>query len=358
VNDGQPVPRIIVTGGAGFIGSAVCRHLVREGGACVVNVDKLTYAANLHSLDSIAGSPQYRFERTDICDRPALDALFDSYQPTGVIHLAAESHVDRSISGAGVFLETNIQGTFHVLEAARRFYERLTGERQEQFRVVHVSTDEVYGSQADGLFREDSPYRPSSPYSASKAASDHLVQAWHKTYGLPVVISNCSNNYGPCQFPEKLVPLAILNAFEGKALPVYGMGDNVRDWLHVEDHARALVTLLDHGRVGEKYNFGGDSERTNLRVVESICDILDRIAPAQRPRRSLITFVADRPGHDHRYAIDASKARVELRWRPRHSFASGLESTIKWYLDNSEWWLPLRQNVYDGARLGLLKKAS
>ncbi|HEY1746983.1 MAG TPA: dTDP-glucose 4,6-dehydratase [Xanthobacteraceae bacterium] len=351
--------RIIVTGGAGFIGSAVCRYLIEECDATVVNADKLTYAANLDSLERIAGNPRYSFERIDVCDRPAVNTLFTTFQPTGVIHLAAESHVDRSISGADVFLQTNITGTFHILEAARRFYEGLPGERREQFRVVHVSTDEVYGSLgAEGLFREDSPYQPSSPYSASKAASDHLALAWHKTYGLPVVISNCSNNYGPCQFPEKLIPLTILNAFVGKALPVYGSGDNIRDWLHVEDHARGLVALLERGRVGEKYNFGGDSERTNLRVVELICDILDRIVPTRRPRRSLITFVADRPGHDHRYAIDASKVRVELGWRPQHSFASGLEATIKWYLQNSQWWLPLRQNVYDGERLGLIKKAS
>ena len=359
MTDGRPPPRIIVTGGAGFIGSAVCRHLIEKCGAIVVNADKLTYAANLHSLDGIAGSPRYSFEKIDICDRPALDVLFDRFQPTGVIHLAAESHVDRSIAGAAVFLQTNIQGTFHLLEAARRFHERLAGGRQKEFRLVHVSTDEVYGSLGgDGLFREDSPYRPSSPYSASKAASDHLAHAWHKTYGLPVVVSNCSNNYGPHQFPEKLVPLVILNAFEGKPLPVYGTGNNVRDWLHVEDHARGLVTLLKRGRAGEKYNFGGDSERTNLDVVELICDILDRVAPTRRPRRSLITFVADRPGHDRRYAIDASKVRTELGWRPQHSFASGLESTIRWYLHNSQWWLPLRRHVYDGERLGLIKKAS
>ena len=355
----ESVPRIFVTGGAGFIGSAVCRQLVDACDAFVINVDKLTYAASLRSLDSITDNPRYVFERADVCDREALNALFGLYQPTGVIHLAAESHVDRSISGAEAFLKTNIEGTFHLLEAARRFYESLNSERRPQFRFVHVSTDEVYGSLgSDGLFREDSPYQPSSPYSASKAASDHLAYAWHKTYGLPVIISNCSNNYGPHQFPEKLIPLTVLNALEGKALPVYGAGSNIRDWLYVDDHARGLIALLRKGRLGEKYNFGGDSERTNLNVVELICDILDRIAPTRQPRRSLITFVPDRPGHDQRYAIDASKARAELEWRPVHSFESGLERTINWYLHNSQWWTPLRERVYGGERLGLVAMAS
>ena len=257
------------------------------------------------------------------------------------------------------FLKTNVEGTFHLLEAARCFYGGLDSERRSQFRFVHVSTDEVYGSLgADGLFHEDSPYQPSSPYSASKAASDHLALAWHTTYGLPVVVSNCSNNYGPHQFPEKLIPLTVLNAFENKALSVYGTGSNIRDWLYVDDHARGLIALLDKGRPGEKYNFGGNSERTNLNVVELICDILDRISPVRRSRRSLITFVADRPGHDQRYAIDASKARAELEWRPLHSFEDGLERTIKWYLSNSQWWSPLRKQVYSGERLGLIAMAS
>ena len=350
--------RILVTGGAGFIGSAVCRQLIEVHGASVINVDKLTYAANLHSLDPIVDNPKHVFEQVDICNRSALEMLFKSHQPTAVIHLAAESHVDRSISGAEVFLKTNIEGTYQLLEAARGYYEKLDIARRSRFKFVHVSTDEVYGSLgATGLFREESPYQPSSPYSASKAASDHLGNAWHRTYGLPVVISNCSNNYGPCQFPEKLIPLTVLNAFQGKSLPIYGTGSNIRDWLHVEDHARGLITLLEKGRPGEKYNFGGGSERTNLQVVRLICDILDRIAPTGRVRRSLIAFVADRPGHDMRYAIDASKAYAELGWSPQYSFESGLEHTIKWYLHNSHWWLPLREKVYAGERLGLLAKA-
>ena len=355
----ERLSRILVTGGAGFIGSAVCRRLINASGAHVINVDKLTYAASLRSLDAVVDNPRYVFEQADICNREALDAIFSSYQPTGVIHLAAESHVDRSISSADAFLKTNIEGTFQLLEAARRFYRNLNPGRRSQFRFVHVSTDEVYGSLgADGLFREDSPYQPSSPYSASKAASDHLAYAWHKTYELPVVISNCSNNYGPHQFPEKLIPLTVLNAFEGKPLPVYGTGSNVRDWLYVDDHARGLIALLENGRLGEKYNFGGNSERTNLEVVERICDILDQIAPARRPRRSLIAFVDDRPGHDQRYAIDASKARAELAWRPLYSFEGGLERTVNWYLNNSQWWKPLRERVYGGERLGLVAMAS
>jgi dTDP-glucose 4,6-dehydratase len=351
--------RILITGGAGFIGSEVCRQLVAVYGASIVNVDKLTYAANLHSLDSIADSPRYVFEQADICDREKLDAIFHDHQPTGVIHLAAESHVDRSISGPEAFFRTNIEGTYQLLEAARRYYERLDARQRTQFRFLHVSTDEVYGSlDAEGLFREDSPYQPSSPYSASKAASDHLAHAWYKTYGLPIIISNCSNNYGPYQFPEKLIPLTLLNAFQWQSISVYGNGSNVRDWLYVEDHARGLITLLKNGRLGEKYNFGGNSERTNLAIVKLICDILDRIAPGRRPRRSLITFVADRRGHDRRYAMDASKARSELRWEPLYTFESGLEHTIRWYLDNPEWWMPLREHIYRGERLGLVARAS
>lgn len=349
---------VLVTGGAGFIGSAVCRQLVGMHGIEVVNVDKLTYAANLRSLDSIASDPKYKFVRADICDRSAMDSIFESYKPSAVLHLAAESHVDRSITGASAFIETNILGSYQLLEAARDYFERLTADHRKRFRFVHVSTDEVYGSLgADGRFHEMSPYQPSSPYSASKAASDHLAHAWYKTYGLPVIVSNCSNNYGPYQFPEKLIPLTILNAFEGKPLPVYGTGANVRDWLFVEDHASGLVTLLENGSPGDKYNFGGDSERTNLAVVEMICDILDRLVPSGRARRTLINFVKDRPGHDLRYAIDASHAHRQLGWKPRESFDSGLERTIRWYLDHGEWWGPLRQSVYNGERLGLLQPA-
>jgi dTDP-glucose 4,6-dehydratase len=346
--------RVLVTGGAGFIGSAVCRQLVRDHGAAVINIDKLTYAANLSSLAPIANDARYVFERVDICDRGALDAIFAKHMPTAVLHLAAESHVDRSITGAGEFINTNVVGTYRLLEAARFYYTRLLPRVRGQFRFVHVSTDEVYGSLgANGRFREDTPYQPSSPYSASKAASDHLAYAWFKTYGLPVIISNCSNNYGPYQFPEKLIPLTILSALEGKSLPVYGDGSNVRDWLYVDDHARGLIALLRHGRVGEKYNFGGDSERANLAVVDLICDVLDQLAPTSQPRRSLITFVTDRPGHDLRYAIDASKARRELGWEPRQTFESGIEQTVRWYVNNRAWWQPIRADVYSGERLGL-----
>jgi dTDP-glucose 4,6-dehydratase len=349
--------RVLVSGGAGFIGSAACRALVGRG-AFVVNVDKLTYAANPRSLDAIAHDPHYAFERLDICDRAAMDAVLAKHQPTAVLHLAAESHVDRSITGAAAFIDTNIAGTYHLLEAARHYCAALSPARREAFRFVHVSTDEVYGSLgAEGRFHEDTPYRPSSPYSASKAASDHLAQAWHRTYGLPVIVSNCSNNYGPRQFPEKLIPLTILKALAGEALPVYGDGANVRDWLHVEDHAAGLIALIEHGRPGERYNFGGDSERTNLAVVEHICATLDRLVPAARPRRELIAFVTDRPGHDRRYAIDASKVRRELGWQPRQSFEAGLERTVRWYLDNRPWWEPLRARVYGGERLGLLEAA-
>lgn len=346
--------RVLVTGGAGFIGSAVCRLLVSRYGISVVNLDKLTYAANPCSLDSIAGDRRYTFERADVCDRSALDTIFVKYRPTAVIHLAAESHVDRSITGAAAFIDTNFVGTYQLLEAARQYYAGLAPDRRAEFRLVHVSTDEVYGSLgAEGRFCEDTPYRPSSPYSASKAASDHLAHAWFKTYGLPVIVSNCSNNYGPYQFPEKLIPLIILNAIEGKPLPVYGEGTNVRDWLYVEDHAEGLITLLSNGRPGEKYNFGGESERTNLEVVERICSTLDEVSPGLQPRRSLIKFVADRPGHDLRYAIDASKAHRELGWRPRQTFDDGIEKTVQWYLENNAWWGPSRQTVYKGERLGL-----
>lgn len=348
--------RVLVTGGAGFIGSAVCRLLVGGRDIEVINIDKLTYAANLRSLDPISDNERYKFIRGDICDRSLLDEIFTTFNPTAVLHLAAESHVDRSITGASAFIETNILGTYQLLEAARKYFERLPSPRRQDFRFIHVSTDEVYGSLgAEGRFHETSPYQPSSPYSASKAASDHLAHAWYTTYGLPVIVSNCSNNYGPYQFPEKLIPLTILNALEGKSLPVYGTGSNVRDWLFVDDHALGLATLLEYGAPGDKYNFGGDSERTNLTVVELICDLLDRIVPTSKARRSLITFVTDRPGHDQRYAIDASRAHKQLGWRPKESFEGGLERTIRWYLENQEWWGPLRRSVYSGERLGLVQ---
>jgi dTDP-glucose 4,6-dehydratase len=335
--------RVLVTGGAGFIGSALCRRLV-DSAAFVVNVDALTYAANLRSLDLLAKYANYAFEQVDICDRPAMDSVFARYRPTAVVHLAAETHVDRSIAGAAPFIQTNLVGTYQLLETTRDYHTRLPAEARGEFRFVHVSTDEVYGSLGEvGLFCEDTPYRPSSPYSASKAGADHLAHAWYKTYGLPTIVSNCSNNYGPCQFPEKLIPLTIINALAGEALPVYGDGRNVRDWLHVEDHVEGLIRLIRQGQPGEKYNFGGESERTNLDVVELICDTLDNSSALDRPRRSLITFVTDRPGHDRRYAIDARKARRELDWRPRVTFESGLEATVRWYLENRAWWETLRR---------------
>jgi dTDP-glucose 4,6-dehydratase len=351
--------RILVTGGAGFIGSAVCRHLVSDLGHSVINVDALTYAANLKSLASIDNSPLYQFEKADIRDRAAIDAIFTKHEPDAVMHLAAESHVDRSIASAGLFLETNIMGTANMLEATRGYLAGLSSERRDAFRFLHISTDEVYGSLGpDGLFEEETPYDPSSPYSASKAASDHLVRAWVRTYGLPCVISNCSNNYGPFHFPEKLIPLIILNALEGKPLPVYGDGTNIRDWLYVEDHAKALVQILTKGRIGEKYNVGGRNEQRNIDVVRTICDLMDRHAPkAGKSHHDLITYVTDRPGHDHRYAIDATKLETELGWRAAETFATGIEKTVRWYLDNEAWWRPLRDNVYTGERLGVLNKA-
>jgi dTDP-glucose 4,6-dehydratase len=348
--------RVLVTGGAGFIGSAVCRRLILRHGAAVVNVDKLTYASNLRSLDEVSGHAAYAFERLDICDRAALDGIFMQHEPDAVIHLAAESHVDRSITGPSTFIETNVVGSCTLLEAARDYHDRLTSERRSRFRFVHVSTDEVYGSLGEtGLFCEETPYRPSSPYSASKAASDHLAHAWFTTYGLPVIVSNCSNNYGPYQFPEKLIPLMILNAIEGKPLPVYGTGSNVRDWLYVDDHAEGLISLLTRGRPGEKYNFGGNCERSNLDVVEQICSTIDEMAPGSASTRSLITFVKDRPGHDLRYAIDATKALRELGWKPSKSFEEGITETVRWYLDSRAWWQSPRHDVYSGARLGLLE---
>jgi dTDP-glucose 4,6-dehydratase len=348
--------KVLVTGGAGFIGSAVCRHLVADLGHEVVNLDKLTYAACLANLDPIAEDPRYRFERADICDRPAVERIFAETRPDAVMHLAAESHVDRSITGAGDFIATNIDGTYQLLEAARAYWTGLPDDRRDAFRFLHVSTDEVYGSLGPtGLFTETTRYDPSSPYSASKAASDHIATAWHRTYGLPVVISNCSNNYGPYQFPEKLIPLMILNGLEGRELPVYGDGANVRDWLHVEDHARALFMILAGGRPGERYNVGGHNERTNLEVVGAIVAALDRLAPTGGDRRELIRMVADRPGHDRRYAIDSAKTQRELGWKARESFDTGLEKTVRWYLDNEAWWRPLRERRYGGERLGLVR---
>ncbi len=349
--------RILVTGGAGFIGSALTRHLVLEKSAEVLVVDKLTYAGDRRSLRDCEGKPGFRFLHADICDAPAMQAAFANFQPQAIMHLAAESHVDRSIAGAAPFITTNIVGTFTLLEVARAYWGGLAGAAKDTFRFHLISTDEVYGSLgAEGLFTEATPYDPRSPYSASKAASDHLARAWHHTYGLPTLVTNCSNNYGPYHFPEKLIPLVILNALEGKPLPVYGDGSNVRDWLYVDDHARALSLVLERGRVGETYNVGGRNERRNLQVVETICDHLDRLRPGPRPRREQITFVTDRPGHDARYAIDATKLETELGWRAQESFETGIGRTIQWYLDNEWWWQPLRDKVYSGERLGLLEE--
>lgn len=348
--------RILVTGGAGFIGSALVRHLVRDVGAEVLNVDKLTYAGNLASLKVIENAPNYRFLEADICSGQAMAEAFESFRPDRVMHLAAESHVDRSITGAAEFIQTNVMGTFSLLEAARRYWDSLSGTTKDDFRFLHVSTDEVYGSLGDeGLFHEETPYDPSSPYSASKAASDHLAIAWHRTYGLPVVVSNCSNNYGPYHFPEKLIPLVILNALEGKTLPVYGKGANIRDWLYVEDHARALHLIAAKGRLGEKYNVGGRNERRNIDVVQRICAIMDKMRPKVRPHEALINYVTDRPGHDARYAIDATRLETELGWKAEENFESGIEKTVAWYLDNEWWWRPLRDTVYSGERLGTLE---
>jgi dTDP-glucose 4,6-dehydratase len=349
--------RVIVTGGAGFIGSALVRHLVLEKGYDVLNVDALTYAGNVASLKLVEGRNNYQFLQANVCDSEAMQSAISDFRPDRIMHLAAESHVDRSITGAADFIRTNVIGTFTLLEAARKYWSGLNGADRDGFRFLHVSTDEVYGSLGDdGLFREDTPYDPSSPYSASKASSDHLAKAWHRTYGMPVVVSNCSNNYGPYHFPEKLIPLTILNALEGKPLPVYGKGENVRDWLYVEDHARALDLIVERGRLGETYNVGGRNERRNIDVVRRICDVLDDVAPAERPRQDLIEFVTDRPGHDARYAIDASKLENELGWRAEEDFDSGIEKTIRWYLDNQWWWQPLRSG-YGGERLGLIKTA-
>jgi dTDP-glucose 4,6-dehydratase len=349
--------KVLVTGGAGFIGSAVCRRLVADG-AAVLNLDALTYAGNLQSLAMIGNAPNYRFAKVDICDRRAVAEAFETFSPDQVIHLAAESHVDRSITAGDAFIQTNIVGAFSMLEAARAYWQALAPQRRDAFRFLHVSTDEVYGSLGDeGAFVEETRYDPSSPYSASKAAADHLVSAWARTYGFPAVISNCSNNYGPYHFPEKLIPLIILNAVHGKPLPVYGAGANVRDWLYVDDHARALDVIVTRGRIGEKYNVGGRNERRNIDVVRRICAILDELRPTGRPHDSLISYVADRPGHDLRYAIDAGKLERELGWRAHETFESGIEKTVRWYLDNEWWWRPLRDKVYAGERLGVIAEA-
>lgn len=345
--------KVLVTGGAGFIGSAVVRRAVAEG-LSVINVDKLTYAANLDNVASVADSPLYAFEQADICAAAAMARIFETHAPDAVMHLAAESHVDRSIDGPAAFIQTNITGTYVLLEAARAYWRALPVARQATFRFHHISTDEVYGTLgATGLFTEDTPYAPNSPYSASKAASDHLVRAWGETYGLPVLVTNCSNNYGPFHFPEKLIPVVILNALAGKPIPVYGKGENVRDWLYVEDHAVALLTVLREGVVGETYNIGGHNEARNIDIVRRICAILDELRPAATPRETLITHVTDRPGHDFRYAIDATKIGRDLGWKPSVTLEEGLRRTVQWYLDNETWWRSLQQRQGVGERLGL-----
>lgn len=347
--------KILVTGGAGFIGSAVIRHLIADTDHTVVNLDALTYAASPEAVAVAADSTRYAFEQIDIRDEIAVTDALDRHSPDAVMHLAAETHVDRSIDTPFGFVDTNIVGTTRLLEAVRAFWRRMPDDRRRDFRFHHVSTDEVYGSLAeDGAFDEQSPYRPNSPYAASKAAADHLVRAWHRTYRLPVVISNGTNNFGPFQFPEKLIPLIIVKAFAGESLPVYGDGGHVRDWLHVGDHAEGLLRVLERGQVGETYNIGGDNERSNLAVVETICDIFDDLLPsAAGRRRDLISFVADRPGHDRRYAIDAGRMTRDLDWKPRRDFETALADTVRWYVDNRDWWEPLMQGQYAGERLGL-----
>lgn len=350
------VMNILVTGGAGFIGSAVIRHLINETEHHVLNVDKLTYAGNLGSLISVSDHPRYQFTQTDICDHVSLTRLFLEFQPDIVMHLAAESHVDRSIDGPAEFINTNIVGTYTLLEVARKYWQNLSTIKKSRFKFHHISTDEVYGDLegTTDLFTETTPYLPSSPYSASKASSDHLVRAWHRTYGLPVVITNCSNNYGPYHFPEKLIPLMILNALDGKSLPVYGNGQQIRDWLFVEDHARALYQVATEGIVGETYNIGGHNEKQNIEVVKTICKILDELKPRLEGKTytSLITFVNDRPGHDLRYAIDASKIERELGWKPQESFETGIRKTVQWYLNNLEWCQRVQDGSYQRERLG------
>lgn len=350
--------KILVTGGAGFIGSAVVRHIINDTNDSVVNLDKLTYAGNLESLAQVAADKRYAFEQVDICDRAELDRVFTEHQPDLVMHLAAESHVDRSIDGPAAFIETNIVGTYTLLEAARSYWSSLSSEKKAAFRFHHISTDEVYGDLegTDDLFTETTSYAPSSPYSASKASSDHLVRAWQRTYGLPTLVTNCSNNYGPYHFPEKLIPLMILNALEGKALPVYGNGMQIRDWLFVEDHARALYKVVTEGEVGETYNIGGHNEKANIEVVKTICALLEELVP-NKPQgvvkyQDLITYVTDRPGHDVRYAIDATKIANELGWKPQETFESGIRKTVEWYLNNQEWWSRVLDGSYSRERLG------
>ena len=351
--------KILVTGGAGFIGSAVIRHIISHTSDSIVNVDKLTYAGNLQSLASVSDNPRYAFEQVDICNRAELDRVFAAHRPDAVMHLAAESHVDRSIDGPAAFIETNIVGSYVLLESARQYWQSLDGEGKAAFRFHHISTDEVYGD-LEGpldLFTEQTPYAPSSPYSASKASSDHLVRAWLRTYGLPTLITNCSNNYGPYHFPEKLIPLMILNALEGKPLPVYGKGNQIRDWLYVEDHARALYTVVSQGRVGETYNIGGHNEKQNIEVVHVLCELLDELRPEKpagvKQYKDLITYVQDRPGHDLRYAIDASKIQRELGWVPEETFDTGIRKTVQWYLDNQQWCKNVQDGSYQRERLGV-----
>ena len=348
--------KIIVTGGAGFIGSAVIRQYIQQTSYDIINLDSLTYAGNLESLSAVSDSPRYCFEHVDIRDINELVRVFSQHQPDGVMHLAAESHVDRSIDGPADFIQTNIVGTFNLLDVAKKYWDGLTGEKKERFRFHHVSTDEVYGDLEDtGFFTEDTAYEPSSPYSASKASSDHLVRAWYRTYGFPIVVTNCSNNYGPFQFPEKLIPLITLNALEGKPLPIYGKGDQIRDWLYVDDHAIALRLVLERGKIGETYNIGGHNEKTNLEVVKTICAILDELVPNADsvPYEKLITYVKDRPGHDMRYAIDANKIAQDLEWLPKETFESGIKKTIQWYLDNSNWCQHVQDGSYMRERLGM-----
>ena len=349
--------RLLVTGGAGFIGSAFIRYAMTLPGVTVLNLDKLTYAAAPGALDAVEGLEGYAFEQLDVVDRSRVRQAFATFQPQAVVHLAAESHVDRSIDGPAVFVQSNVVGTYAMLEEALAYWQALPEADRDAFRFLHVSTDEVYGSLGRrGRFNEKTPYRPNSPYAASKAAADHLARAWHQTYGLPVITGNCSNNYGPYQFPEKLIPLMTINALEGKPLPVYGKGENVRDWLYVDDHADALWALLTKGRPGEVYNIGGESERRNIEVVEALCNLVDEIAgplPAHRSRRELIAFVADRPGHDLRYAMDATKIRRDLGWRPQETFDSGLRRTVQWYLEHEDWWRAILSERYSGERLGL-----
>lgn len=347
---------IIITGGAGFIGSAVIRQYLAETDYKIINLDKLTYAGNLESLSGATENPCYFFEQVDICDAEEVARIFSEYKPNAIMHLAAESHVDRSIDGPSAFMQTNIIGTYTLLEAARAYWNGLDSNDKNNFRFHHVSTDEVYGSLGEtGLFTEDMAYEPNSPYSASKASSDHLVRAWHHTYGMPVVTTNCSNNYGPYQFPEKLIPLVILNALEGKPLPIYGTGEQIRDWLYVDDHARALRLVLEKGKLDETYNIGGHNEKTNLEVVHTLCELLDELVPqsAYIPHKSLITYVQDRPGHDMRYAIDASKIQRDLGWTPDETFETGLKRTVQWYLDNNEWCQHVLDGSYQGERLGI-----